>query len=242
MPNMRSILYEFTPSELQALLDTSNSYGDLLRKIGLNPKGGNPATLKKIIEEYNLDETQLNKNRHNLYSQNSIIPRMKRKKSMEDILSNKAPFYFSNQLLKRLIDEGYKTYKCEECGINTWMGKPLVLQLDHIDGNHLNNSYENLKVLCPNCHSQTNTFAGKNTSRSKLNNTKKIIKIKNRISKTPPVTREELKELIRNNSMTEVGRQFGVTDNSIRKWCVKYNLPEKVSEIKRYTNEEWNAI
>ena len=110
MPNMRSILYEFTPSELQALLDTSNSYGDLLRKIGLNPKGGNPATLKKIIEEYNLDETQLNKNRHNLYSQNSIIPRMKRKKSMEDILSNKAPFYFSNQLLKRLIDEGYKTY------------------------------------------------------------------------------------------------------------------------------------
>ena len=49
---MRSILYELTPNELQALLDTSDGYSDLLRKVGLNPKGGNPKTLKKIIKEY----------------------------------------------------------------------------------------------------------------------------------------------------------------------------------------------
>ena len=55
---MASILYKYTPAELQKLLDTSNGYCDLLRKVGLNGHGSNPETLKKIIQEYNLDTTQ----------------------------------------------------------------------------------------------------------------------------------------------------------------------------------------
>jgi transposase len=56
------------------------------------------------------------------------------------------------------------------------------------------------------------------------------------------VTREELKQLIRTTPFTQIGKQFGVSDNTIRKWCDKYNLPRKVSEIKKYSDEDWSKI
>ena len=54
--------------------------------------------------------------------------------------------------------------------------------------------------------------------------------------------REELKELIRNNSFVSIGKQYNVSDNAIRKWCDSYNLPRKVSEIKSYSEEDWSKI
>jgi Zn finger protein HypA/HybF involved in hydrogenase expression len=54
--------------------------------------------------------------------------------------------------------------KCEECGIEDWNGNPLSFHIDHINGNRTDNRYDNLKVLCPNCHSQTETFGFKNAS------------------------------------------------------------------------------
>lgn len=63
---------------------------------------------------------------------------------------------------------------------------------------------------------------------------------KRRISNRPK--REELKKLIRNNSFVQIGRQFNVSDNSIRKWCKSENLPSKSSEIKKYSDEEWKLI
>ena len=56
------------------------------------------------------------------------------------------------------------------------------------------------------------------------------------------ISRNDLKKLIRSTSFTEVGRRYGVTDNAIRKWCDKYNLPRKVSEIKQFSDEEWEKI
>ena len=57
-----------------------------------------------------------------------------------------------------------------------------------------------------------------------------------------PVTREELKSLIRNKSFVQIGKQFGVSDNSVRKWCDKFNLPRRALEIKKYSEEEWFKI
>ncbi len=54
--------------------------------------------------------------------------------------------------------------KCEECGITEWNGKELVMHVDHVDGDRTNNEITNLKILCPNCHSQTPTYASKNVS------------------------------------------------------------------------------
>ena len=58
----------------------------------------------------------------------------------------------------------------------------------------------------------------------------------------PPITRNELKILIRTKPFTQIGKQFGISDNAIRKWCDKYNLPRKSAEIKKYTDKEWELI
>jgi hypothetical protein len=65
-------------------------------------------------------------------------------------------------LKKRLLEEGLLTWRCSLCGIDAWRGHPLSLQLDHINGDRWDNRLENLRLLCPNCHSQTDTFAGRN--------------------------------------------------------------------------------
>ena len=63
---------------------------------------------------------------------------------------------------KRLIREGMLKLKCSECGIRKWRGVPAPLQLDHVDGNRLNNMISNIRLLCPNCHALTPTFGGRN--------------------------------------------------------------------------------
>lgn len=79
--------------------------------------------------------------------------------NLADILNGTIEYKAPSSLLKqRLLDEGYKEDVCEECGQrNIWNNKPLTLQLDHIDGDHTNNKIENLRIMCPNCHTQTET-------------------------------------------------------------------------------------
>ena len=81
-------------------------------------------------------------------------------KALEDVFSGKFGMK-STHLKSRLFREGYKEERCEECGIDEWNGLPIVLELDHINGDNSDNSLENLKILCPNCHSQTPTFRGR---------------------------------------------------------------------------------
>jgi len=69
----------------------------------------------------------------------------------------------STRLKTRLIEEGYLEDRCGKCGsLPEWNGEPLNLQLDHIDGNRRNNLLSNLRIVCPNCHSQTPTYAARN--------------------------------------------------------------------------------
>ena len=69
----------------------------------------------------------------------------------------------TNKLRKKLLDEGYKEYKCECCGNSEWMGKPIPLEVHHKDGNRDNNTLENFELLCPNCHAFTDSYRGKNS-------------------------------------------------------------------------------
>ena len=82
---------------------------------------------------------------------------------MDEILVENSSYANIGRLKTRLIKEKLLEYKCAFCG-NTgeWQGKPLALELDHINGNHFDHRLENLRFLCPNCHAQTDTYGGKN--------------------------------------------------------------------------------
>lgn len=67
----------------------------------------------------------------------------------------------SHKLKLKLIRDGLKEHKCEICGITEWNGIKAPIELDHIDGNHMNNLLENLRIICPNCHALTPTNSGK---------------------------------------------------------------------------------
>ena len=83
--------------------------------------------------------------------------------SLDDILAGKHPEYRTGHLKRRGLREGIFENKCDECGITDWNGKPLVCQLHHKNGDSTDHRRENLEMLCPNCHSQSKTYCGRNT-------------------------------------------------------------------------------
>ena len=143
------------------------------------------------------------------------------------------------------MTDGIFENKCAICGqLPFWNGKALVLVLDHINGIRNDNRLLNLRLLCPHCHSQTDTFAGRSVrktyncvkcGRARTKHSKSGLckycaatifgqehrKVKNRPSKDDLVT------LIATTPMTTIGRIFGVSDNAVRKWAKTYGIPTK---------------
>jgi len=82
-----------------------------------------------------------------------------------------------SETLRKYLSEK-KGYKCESCKLSNWLDREISLHVDHIDGNSDNNFPSNLRLLCPNCHSQTETFCGRNIKNSKRSSYKKRYRIK----------------------------------------------------------------
>jgi hypothetical protein len=81
--------------------------------------------------------------------------------SVWEIIEGLHPHFQTFKLKHKLLEEGIMENVCDECGITEWNGRPLNMQLDHKDGNSHNHKLENLRMICPNCHAQTETFCGK---------------------------------------------------------------------------------
>ena len=89
------------------------------------------------------------------------VQRLIKTRDMSDYLSNKVPMQ-SDKLKIRLINEGYLDPNCDICRRSLWVCEDIPLQLDHVNGNNDDNSLENLRLLCPNCHAQTPQYRLKN--------------------------------------------------------------------------------
>jgi hypothetical protein len=87
---------------------------------------------------------------------------------LSEILAGKHPHFQTFKLKRRILKEDVLQYRCKICGISDWNGQTISLELDHIDGNSRNHKLNNLRLICPNCHSQTSTFRAKNKSKKNL--------------------------------------------------------------------------
>jgi HNH endonuclease len=145
---------KYTEAALMDAVTTSFSYRQVLMKLNLRPAGGNYDSIKKRIVALNLDISHFT---HQGWSKNQTIGT---RRPIAEHLSNKYPIQ-SYKLKLKLLKAGIKAHCCESCNLTTWLGNPIPLELDHIDGNNQNNRLDNLRLLCPNCHSLTPTYRGK---------------------------------------------------------------------------------
>lgn len=155
--------YKHTKEKLEEAVKNSLAIAGVCRELGLKITGGNYKTLNNKIREWGIDTSHFT---GAAWNQGEQFKNFGKKYELKDILIENSPYQNTNSLKIRLYKEGVKQEKCEECGIVEWNNKKIVFQLDHINGVNNDNRIENLKILCPNCHSQTSTFAGKNKNKA----------------------------------------------------------------------------
>lgn len=156
--------------------------------------------------------------------------------------------YSRSTVRKRIIRDKLLEYKCAvpRCdNVGVHLGRPLVLQLDHINGISSDNRLANLRWICPNCHSQTETYAGKKNKKiqnkcecgvilhrqtfsgkcKSCSNSSRKYALKFEIS------REELESLVRTHNLSEIGRMYSVSDKTVKKRCIKHGIPTFTKQL-----------
>ena len=153
------IRIKYTKELLETNVKDCYSFAELCRRLGLKPEGSNPKTLRKKMDEFGVDYSHFtgkawNKNPDNPVYRGKFLPKLCEHSSL------------SSANVKELVYRlGLKENKCEICGITEWQGKPIICELHHINGDSTDNRIENLQILCPNCHSQTDNFRSRNRNR-----------------------------------------------------------------------------
>lgn len=230
--------YEWNLSEIENAVKESINFTEVLEKIGVPRYGNNSKTLRNILDINNIDYSHFT-GRARTYATSYV--------EASEYLNNDKKIKTS-KLKDKLIKENIIENKCDICGLTSWLDKPIVLQLHHIDGNPNNNSLDNLQLLCPNCHSQTDNYCGSaNINKTKYyckdcgaEITKRAIycslcarkhsrKVADRPNKEQLIS--DYKEL---KSIVQIGLKYGVSDNAIRKWFKTCGLPTASKDLKEY--------
>jgi hypothetical protein len=146
--------------EMKNALETSRSIRQALNKVGLKPAGGNYYTAYRLIEELNMDTSHMAGQGWNIGDKAGLLKRDTI--PLEEILVRNSTYRATDLLRKKLLKSGHKKSFCEGCKRDIWNGRPIPLELEHVNGIITDNRLENLKILCPNCHAQTTTYRGKN--------------------------------------------------------------------------------
>lgn len=141
----------WTDEQLIRAVENNDTIGDIIKELGLkSTNSGNYQTVNNTIRKLKLDTSH--------FKQNKFPSAGRTKIPTENILVKNSLYNSTTNLKNRLLKENILEDKCYECDITHWKGKKLSLHIDHINGNRVDNRVENLRLLCPNCHSQTPTY------------------------------------------------------------------------------------
>lgn len=191
--------------EFTDIIKDSSCISDVLAKLGYSTNGnswGNKI-VKERMEKLNLTFTKKNTNYYN--STNTKLP-------LEQVMTQDSS-YSRTKLKERLFKEGIKEYKCECCGISEWQGKYLSLQLHHINGINNDNRLCNLQILCPNCHSQTENYAGTKG---------KGMKVVAKCDSLPQEDKEKIMNTVRELGIVEARKQLSYRNSLINSVVKSY--------------------
>lgn len=149
--------HKYTDEEFAQAVAESTSIRQTLIKLGVKAVGGNYATAKNKVIKMKLDVSHHTGKGWNKGGKFVPTPA----KPLDEILVENST-YQSYKLKNRLYEAGLAKPQCYICGLLEWNGQKLSFHLDHMNGISNDNRLENLQILCPNCHSQTDTYCGKN--------------------------------------------------------------------------------
>lgn len=220
-----SIIWSVSEEKFKEIVKTYKSKTNILKYFGLKNHGNNYKTLVERLAHCNLKPEITDQYRG---IKKEAVP-------LDQVLVRDSN-YSRHLIKKRIILENIIPYKCKKCGLDPiWNNEKLVLVLDHENGINNDNRIENLRFLCPNCNSQTETFTGRNRKYTKNNcsicgcvisKKSKFCRkcFANKRVKTNKPTKEELYILIWKMPITEIAKIYHVSDKAVAKWISRYNL------------------
>jgi len=221
---MSKIIY--TKEVLEDAIKNSEFLIDVFKRLDARPGGNTYIRIKALIQEYGIDTSHFKNGRHKGFVNSKIGER----KSSDEILVDGKKRREDSKLLRRALIESGVPYVCSCCEIGPeWNGKPLTIQVHHIDGVWSNCRKDNLQFLCPMCHSQTEDWCNQDTGRRCKNCNKKITSqstwckqccglFQNNERKADRPSLEILFREVDELGYTGTGKKYGVSDSAVRKW------------------------
>ncbi|WP_433347955.1 HNH endonuclease signature motif containing protein [Micromonospora sp. CA-111912] len=233
--------YKYSEALLRDLVAASHSIADVLRHLGLPQNGGSHAHLRRRIDAHGIDTSHFRRTGLRRASGPSS-------RSPDDLLVLRDPSRrrAHPDVLRRALASTGTPLLCADCGVGTcWNGRPLTLQVDHRNGRFWDCRRENLRLLCPNCHSQTPTYAGRNRRRFGVAPSDPAATDQANGSATArTVTTEELVELFRlvdrrELDAGEAARRAGCHPGYLHR--LRQRLEEQGSVSRRQGGRRWRA-
>lgn len=203
---------------MKTVASQSRSIREALTTLGLRAAGGNYAAFKRACRDFGIPCPQFEYPTG--FANQAFVP----DEQFFVLGRERAGNYLKTRLLASGVPE-----QCVVCGLGPWWNRqPLSLQVDHVNGDHADNRRENLRIVCPNCHTQTELFAGKahnnkatcplcGDSMHLLATTCRSCKQKPRPTKIEWPPHEDLQRMVDETSYVVVGRELGVSNNAVSK-------------------------